>query len=185
MEKRTDKYGRVIWGSGPDRTCLKCYTGFSFDTMSKEGLSPCCASFDHAAFLWLDGVEVPPKEFFPIPEGEGLWAKLNKVDMIKNVPKKDLQEAIYEFFTHKPMKMKEQFPKKTKYRLTTSNNKTIPPPDTIELAPETFEDDEVEKINILGKRAFLFEFSLVSYKKCKVISTRDSGFFWIYEKIEN
>lgn len=102
MEKRVDRFGRHIWGSGPDRTCLDCYVGFSLDLLSKEGLSPCCSSFRHVSAIWNDPVIIPPKEVFSVPEGEGLWAKLDReYEYKKTIYLSDFKEALYNFFKYK------------------------------------------------------------------------------------
>ena len=104
MEKRTDSKGRIIWGTGPDRTCLNTFIGFSLDLLTKEGTCPCCGRFNYASVLWEDnGVQIPPKEAFSIPEGEGLWAKLDRE--YKDKPTLSLSNfkvALHDFFKNKP-----------------------------------------------------------------------------------
>jgi len=103
MEKRTDSHGRVIWGSGPDRTCLNCYIGFSMDLLTKEGGCPKCGLLRHCSAIWNDGPIIPPKEAFPIIKGEGLWAQLEREYKESTSKGNRLTiKILYDFFNIKP-----------------------------------------------------------------------------------
>lgn len=53
-EVRIDSKGRKIMGTSPDRTCMDCGTGFSFDLIDKDDLSPCCKNLRYAGVAWED-----------------------------------------------------------------------------------------------------------------------------------
>ncbi len=113
-EIHTDAQGRQIIGSGPDRTCLDCGIGFSFDKMNKDESSPCCNGYRYAGVLWEDGPlqewkkdgANPSEEFDP---KKGLFKKLDS-EYDPNRAKPSLEEfrtELYKFFSDNPEKEKE------------------------------------------------------------------------------
>ena len=73
---------------------------------------------------------------------------------------------------------------KTRYKLIKANSNSVAPPDFIEIPKEFNTLDEISGIDVFGATAPLFKIVLEGAERLTVVSTRNEGFHWIYEKVE-
>lgn len=91
-EIRTDHLGRKIIGNGPDRTCLDCGTGFSFDTINEDETSPCCGTFRYAGVFWENGISKSVEEW-----KNDVWSPKTGITSLEN-----FREELNSFMTKNP-----------------------------------------------------------------------------------